>query len=164
MNRIIRFAALALFLAAIPAAAQQGWTAAGSTGTVDEANLGMYATNLASFGFQPAPTGTVVARYNVTNAFGGGFTDTPPWNVLEMTYFDNSPQSQVSAILFQVNRCTGAISVLCSMNSIDAAANSCQTCTFGGPINFATSMYFVEVRVSRSVNTVNPQLIGLRIF
>lgn len=166
MNRaIVRLAVFALFLAAVPVTAQQGWTAVGSTGTLDEASLGLYATNLASLGFQPAPTGSVVARYNVTNAFGGGFTDTPPWNALEMTYFDNSVNSSVSAVLFQVNRCTGAISVVCSVNSVDNAANTCQTCGFAaGSINFLNSMYFVEVRVSRNVNTVNPQLIGLRIF
>ena len=167
MNRIIvRFAVLALLLAVVPVTAQQqAWTAVGSTGAVDEASLGLYATNIASLGFQPNPVGSVVARYNVTNAFGGGLTDTPPWNLLEMTYFDNSPSSVVSAALFEVDRCTGAVTVLCSMNSFDAAGNTCNRCTFAaGTINFATSNYFVEVRVSRSVNTVNPQLIALRIF
>ena len=166
MNRaIVRFAVFALFLAVVPVTAQQGWTSVGSAGTLDEASLGLYATNLGSLGFQPAPTGSVVARYNVTNAFGGGFTDTPPWNIMEMTHFDNSVNSSVSAVLFQVTRCTGAVSVLCSINSVDNAANTCQTCGFaGGSINFLNSNYFVEVRVSRSVNTVNPQLIALRIF
>lgn len=167
MNRtILRFAFLALLLAAVPVTAQQqAWTAVGSTGAIDEASLGLYATNVASLGFQPNPVGSVVARYNVTNTFGGGFTDTPPWNVLEMTYFDNSPSSQVSAALFRVDRCTGAVTIVCSMTSVDAAGNTCNRCSFAtGAINFATSNYFVEVRVSRSINTVNPQLIALRIF
>lgn len=156
----------ALFLAAVPLAAQtQAWTSVGSDGTIDRASLGLYATSTAALGFQPAPTGSVVARYNVTNAFGGGFTDTPPWNIFEMTYFDNSPSSLVSATLFEVDRCTGAITVVCSMNSVDAAGNTCTRCTFAtGAINFATSHYVVEVKVSRSLNTVNPQLIALRIF
>lgn len=33
-----------------------------------------------------------------------------------------------------------------------------------GAINFGTSLYFVEVRLSRNMAGVNPQLIGLRIF
>jgi hypothetical protein len=164
-RNIVRLAVLVLFLAAVPVTAQQAWTAVGSTGAPDEASLGTYGTNGPQFGFRPGPTGTVVARYNVTNALGGGFTDVPPWNAMEMTYFDNSPSSLVTAILYQVNRCTGVVSVVCGMNSVDAATNTCQTCTFGaGSINFGTSNYFVEVRVNRSVNTVNPQLIALRIF
>lgn len=166
MNRaIVRFAVLVLFLAAVPVTAQQAWTSTGSTGTVDEASLGIYATNLASIGFTPGPTGGIQARYNVTNTFGGGFTDTPPWNVLEMTYFDSSVSSSVTATLFQVNRCTGAVTVLCSVNSVDATTNTCQSCTFpAGSINFAGNIYWVELRMGRSVNTVNPQLIALRIF
>lgn len=163
---ILRCAVLALFLAAVPVAAQtQAWTSVGSTGTIDRASLGLYATSIASLGFQPGPTGTVVARYNVTNAFGGGFTDTPPWNIFEMTYFDNSPSSVVTATLVEVDRCTGAVTVVCGINSSDAAANTCVRCTFPtGTINFATSNYVVEVKVNRTLNTVNPQLIALRIF
>lgn len=167
MKRIIlRCAVLALSLAAVPLSAQtQAWTSVGSTGTIDRASLGLYATSSATLGFAPAPTGTVVARYNVTNAFGGGFTDTPPWNIFEMTYFDNSASSGVSAVLYEVDRCTGIITVVCGMNSSDAAANTCTRCTFAtGTINFATSNYVVEVRVSRTTNAVNPQLIALRIF
>lgn len=162
---IVRFAVLALFLAAVPATAQQAWTAVGSTGAIDEASLGLYATSISSLGFQAGPTGTVFARYNVTNTFGGGFTDTPPWNTLEMTYFDNAGTSNVTAILYEVDRCTGTTTVVCGISSIDNAANTCQTCNFAaGTINFATSNYVVEVRVSRSSNAVNPQLIALRIF
>jgi hypothetical protein len=166
MNRsIVRFAVLALFLAAVPVTAQQAWTSTGSTGTVDETSLGIYATNLASIGFTAGPTGSIQARYNVTNAFGGGFTDTPPWNTLEMTYFDNSVSSGVAATLFQVSRCTGTVTALCTVGSVDSAANTCRTCNFAaGSINFAVNSYWVELRMSRSVNTVNPQLIALRIF
>jgi hypothetical protein len=166
MNKaIVRFAVLALFLVAVPVTAQQGWTSTGSTGTVDETSLGIYATNLASIGFTAGPTGSIQARYNVTNAFGGGFTDTPPWNTLEMTYFDSSPSSGLSATLFQVNRCTGAVTSLCTVSSVDATTNTCRACTFpAGAINFAGNIYWVELRMSRSVNTVNPQLIALRIF
>lgn len=166
MNRtIVRFAVLALLLAAVPATAQQGWTSVGSTGTPDEGSLGLYATNGASLGFQPVPTGTIFARYNVINAYGGGATDTPPWTTMAMTYFDNSPSSALTAVLVEVDRCTGAVTAFCSISSIDAAGNTCQTCNFpAGSINFATSNYFVELRMSRSVNTVSPQLIGLRIF
>jgi hypothetical protein len=167
MNRAIaRCAILAVFLAAIPVAAQTGaWSAVGSSGDIDETALGIYAVNGPALQHQPAATGTVFARYNVTNTFGGGLTDTPPWDTLELTYFDNSLSGTMAAVLLQVNRCTGAQTVLCNVSSVDAAAPTCRTCTFPvGSINFATSLYYVEVRLSRSTTAVTPQAIGLRIF
>lgn len=167
MNRaIVRFAVVAVFLAALPVAAQSGaWSAVGSSGDIDETALGIFAVNGASLQHVGAVTGTVFARYNVTNTFGGGLTDAPPWNTLEMTYFDNSPQSAIAAVLLRVNRCTGAQTVLCNVSSVDAAANTCRVCTFPvGSINFATSLYYVEVRMSRSAAAATPRVIGLRIF
>jgi hypothetical protein len=167
MNRaILRFTVLAFFLAALPMAAQSGaWTAVGSTGSIDESALGIFAVNGAALQHQAGATGTIFARYNVTNTFGGGLTDTPAWDTLEMTYFDNSPSSAIAAVLLQVDRCTGATTVLCNVSSVDAAAPTCRRCTFpAGSINFGTSHYYVEVRLSRSVTTVTPQVIGLRIF
>lgn len=167
MNRvIIRLAVLAFFLAALPMAAQSGaWSAVGSSGSIDEAALGIYAVNGAALQHQAGATGTVFARYNVTNTFGGGLTDAPPWNTLELTYFDNSPSSAMAAVLLEVDRCTGATTVLCNVSSVDAAAPACRVCNFpAGSINFATSLYYVEVRLSRSVAAVTPQVIGLRIF
>lgn len=163
---IVRLAALALFLTALPMAAQTGaWSAVGSSGSIDEMSLGTFAVSGSNLALVPGFVGGVVARYNVTNTFGGGLTDAPPWTTLQMTYFDNAVASNVSATLFRVNACTGAIAFICGINSVDNAANTCRTCAIpAGAINFATSLYFVEVRVSRTAAGVNPQLIGLRIF
>lgn len=64
MKRIIvRCAVLALFLAALPLAAQSGaWTAVGSTGKVDEASLAIHAVNTNNLTFLGGATGTIVAR------------------------------------------------------------------------------------------------------
>jgi len=168
-NAVVRCAVVALFLAALPLAAQTGaWTAVGSTGAIDEASLGIYAVNLSTLQHLGGALGTVVSRFNVTNTFGGGLTDTPPWTTMEMTYVDipvAGTVGSVSASLFQVNKCTGAIAFLCGVGSVDAAAPACVTCNFAaGSINFANSMYVVEVRVFRNAAGVTPQLIGLRIF
>jgi hypothetical protein len=156
---------LALFLTALPLAAQSGaWTAVGSTGSIDEASLGIYAVNTNNLTFLGAATGTVVARYNVTNTFGGGITDTPPWTTLEMTYFDIAAASSVSATLFQLNRCSNPISVVCGVVSVDSTSPTCVSCTFpAGTINFGTGSYIVEVRLTRT-STALPQLFSLRIF
>lgn len=162
---IVRFAVLAFILAALPLAAQSGtWTAVGSTGAIFDTSLGIYAFNGPALQHRAGVTGTVLANYNVTNTFGGGLTDTPPWDTLEVTWFDNSPSSAIAAVLLQVDNCTGAVTVLCNVSSVDTPTNTCAKCAFpAGSINFATSHYFVQVRLARGVTTVTPQVIGLRI-
>lgn len=162
---IVRCAVLALFLAALPLAAQSGaWTAVGSTGTVDEASLAIHAVNTNNLTFLGASTGNIVARYNVTNTFGGGITDAPPWTTLQMSYFDIAATSSVSATLFRLNNCSNVLNVICGVTSVDAVAPACVSCNFpAGSINFATGSYVVEVRLSRTAAAL-PQLFSLRIF
>lgn len=165
MKRAICYAVLALF-AALPVAAQTGaWTAVGSTGSLDEASLGIYAVGTNNLLHKAGATGTIVSRFNVTNTYGGGITDTPPWTTLELTYFDIDPASTVSATLFQVNRCSNTSSVVCGVNSVDSLSVTCITCTFpAGTINFGAGNYVVEVRVARTSTNTAPQMFGLRIF
>lgn len=165
MNRIIvRFAVLALFLIAVPVTAQMGWTSVGSTGAVDEGSQGLYQATLQWMQFQAAATGIIIARYNVTNTYGG-LTQTPPWDTLAMGYLDDSPSGLVNATLYQVNLCTGAMTTLCSVSSIDASHFTCKTCSFpSGSIDFAANFYFVEARISRGGTSVNPLLTMLRVF
>lgn len=61
------------------------WTAAGSTGTIDESSLDLFSTGLSSLYFRAEMTGYLIARYNVTNPF-----DWQPihenWNVLNVSF------------------------------------------------------------------------------
>lgn len=159
-------AVFALFLTALPMAAQTGvWTAVGSTGSIDEASLGIFAVGTTNLLHQAGAVGTVISRFNVTNTYGGAISDAPPWTTLELTYFDIDPASTVSATLFRVNRCSNASSVVCGVTSVDNNLVTCVTCTFpAGSINFATGNYVVEVRVSRTAANTSAQLFGLRIF
>jgi|SRR6185369_3399737 len=167
MNRqIIRFTLAALLLAcALPAAAAMGtWTAVASTGVVDESAVGIYSfgsTNLAYLGGSAAVT-PIVARYNVTKTWSA--SDTPPWTTLELGYFDNGPTGAVRADLFQVDRCTGKQTLLCSFTSVDFTTSTCGSCTFATPINFAVSLYYVQVTLSRTSPNALPQAFTLRIF
>lgn len=165
MKRATVCCAVLALLAALPMAAQTGaWTAVGSTGSIDEASLGIYAVGTNNLLHQAGATGTIVSRFNVTNTYGGGITDAPPWTTLELTYFDIDPSSTVSATLFRVNRCSNVVNVVCGVVSVDATSVTCVTCTFPpGTINFGAGNYVVEVRVSRTSNTA-VQLFGLRIF
>jgi len=156
---------LGLLLASLPAAAVIGsWTAVGSTGVVDESALSFYSFGSTNLGYSPASASVapIIARFNVTNTLQT--SDTPPWNTLELGSFDNSPLSSVRADLIQVTPCTGVQTVLCSVTSNDNAASTCKPCTFTAPINFATNVYYIQVTISRSVATVSPQLLTLKLF
>jgi hypothetical protein len=166
MKRAIVLCTVVTLFLALPIAAQTGaWTAVGSTGSIDEASLGIYAVGITNLFHQTGATGTIVSRFNVTNTYGGGVTDAPPWTTLELTYFDIDPASVVSATLFKVNRCSNAATVVCGVSSVDATSPTCVTCTFPpGTINFGANNYVVEVRVSRTATNTSAQLFGLRIF
>jgi hypothetical protein len=169
MKTWIRFAAVALALLAllaVPATVHaQAWTAAASTGAVDESSLGFFAFTNSSLGYLPGSMSLqrVVGRYNVTDVTASG---TPPWTTLELTYFDNAAGSQVTAQLFQVTPCTGAIALLCTAVSVNAPANACVTCTLpaGAVLNFNNFVYYVEVVISRNNAALTPSAIALRIF
>jgi hypothetical protein len=156
-----------LFLAALPLAAQTGtWTAVGSTGVVDESAAAIYAFGTTNLTFLGNNTGTIVARYNVTNTWGGGALDTPPWSILQMGYLDTNAATSVRADLFRVDPCSGVQTLLCTMTSTDASAPTCKVCTFApGSINFAASVYYAQVTLTRSASTAPaPSLFSLRIF
>jgi hypothetical protein len=161
---LLSFVAAALFLAALPLAAQTGtWTAVGSTGVVDESAAGIYAFGSTNLTYLGASTAPIVARYNVTNTWG--MSDTPPWTTLEMGYFDNNAFSSVRADLFQVDTCTGRQTLICTVTSIDAASPTCNKCSFTPAINFGISLYYVQVTLTHTASTVQvPQLFTLRIF
>jgi hypothetical protein len=157
---------LVLLLGALPAAAATGtWTAVGSTGVVDESAVGIYSfvsTNLTYLPASPS-VAPIVARYNVTKTWSS--SDTPPWSVLEMGYFDSSPSTAVQVDFIQVNPCTGTQVVLCSMTSLDAPAATCNRCVFTAPVNFGTNLYYIQVTLSRTTPAVAaPQLLTLKLL
>jgi len=167
MNRKLIVLAVALIaLAGLPLAAQTGtWTAVASTGVVDESAAGIYAFGSTNLGYNGAGSvAPIVARYNVTNTLGGGVSDTPPWTILELGFFDNNVGSGVSATLFRVSPCTGVPTAICTASSFDNATSTCNFCQFPPTtFNFAANLYYVEVRVSRNAVALNPQALTLRI-
>jgi len=157
---------LALLATALPAAAAPtgSWTAVGSTGVVDESAVGIYSfgsTNLTYLAGSPS-LAPIVARYNVTNTWE--LSDTPPWTTLEMGYFDSNAMTSVKADFIQVNPCTGAQVVLCSVTSTDSTASVCSRCVFTATANFGTFLYYVQVTLSRtSAAVAAPQLLTLKL-
>jgi hypothetical protein len=167
MKRVLVSLAVAVAVfAGLPLMAQTGtWTAVASTGVVDESAVGIYAFGTTNLGYNGAGSlNPIVARYNVTNTYGGGVSDVPPWTILELGYFDNNAGSSVTATLFRVNPCTGVQAVLCTVTSFDNAVSTCNSCAFAaGSVNFATNLYYVEVKIGRNAVALNPQALTLRI-
>lgn len=156
-----------LFLGALPLASQNGaWTAVGSTGVIDEGSLGIFQFGPTDLTYGPGSSlNSITARYNVTNTFGGANSDTPPWQNLEMGYLDTNAQVGVQATLFQVDRCTGTQTALCTVMSVDNSISVCRRCQLTAPVDFGINLYYVQVVLTRSTTLVPPpQLFTLRIF
>jgi len=162
MRFLIRLAVAAMFLLTLPLAAQTGkWTAVASTGAIDESSKNAYAVTGPFLHHLSTSATDIVARYNVTNTWGGGDLDIPPFAQMQLGYADNSPLGWVKATLFRVDPCTGNTITICTVTSIDN--QNCVTC-FTGALDFGTKLYFVEVTVHRDDTTVTPNARTLRIF
>jgi hypothetical protein len=160
MKYLVRLAVFALFLTALPAAAQTGaWTAVASAGAVDDASLSRFATTTNGFLHATGATGIIHARYSVTNTSG---TDTPAWTTLSLGFHDSHSLGYVTAILFQVDPVTGVATFMCGKGSTDIGAGSV-SCTFPQQIDFSLYNYVVEIQVNRSSVNANPTARTLRI-
>jgi hypothetical protein len=148
MKAITTLSVLALLLLALPAAAQTyDWSNVGSVG-ITLAGSGHLFTG-PSFTFSASRTGTLTARYNVTNTVGGGIDKTPAWTTIRAAYTDNSSLGVVNVRLFQVDKCSNAETNICSISSGDGT--SCNFCTFGSStFDFANNFYYVEAKITRT--------------
>lgn len=165
MRSLLRLAVAFLFLAALPLSAQSGtWTAVASTGILDESSAGAYNLSGPNLSHVAGSLTTLVARYNVTNTYGGGTDDTPPWTRLELGYFDSAPAGSVTARLFRVDPCTGTPVLICTVPSVDNSASDCETCSITAGFDFSQYLYYVEVTVSRTSSLVTPIARTLRIY
>jgi hypothetical protein len=157
--------ALAAFLLAAPMFAQTPpWTAAGTTAVIDESSVPLYALTPPYLGFSAAAgNGVISAYFNVTDTTA---TAAPAWTTLEISYFDNHPQSQVSATLFRLDKCNGTVSPICTATSADAAITTCTRCTVGSGSGFDFLLYdyYVTVSIYRSNAALQPRLYGVRLY
>lgn len=141
------------------------WTAVGSSGALDEASLNLYAVNGAEIGFRPGVAGNVVtARYNVTNTFDNNADpNRPGWTVLQMGSV--APVNTIiEARLFQIKNCTTTPALICTARN-RSMDSPCAKCTIQGTVDFADSLYYVEVTLTRPAGSaLMPRMQTLRIF
>jgi hypothetical protein len=143
---ILSLAILALLAAPIASFASH-WTSVCSVGAIDDSSLDLYAVSNSSLTFASGATGSVFARYNVTNTSVPG-SNTPPYTTLELGSLDTSTGS-VSATLYEVTPCTGAITAICTVRSTTQSTADCNTCTFPNTtFNFSTNLYYVIVTLT----------------
>jgi hypothetical protein len=168
MKNIVRFV-LVLALWALPAAAQNNWdwSAAGSTGVVDDgtASLGLYTFAGAYVGIAPGNIATVEARYPVTNTMGSATDISPAWTTLQMAVHDQYTAGSVTATLYEVDKCASTETQLCSITSSDTDQDvHCNSCAFTGPLDFANNAYYVFVSITNTATTADPRLYELAVY
>jgi hypothetical protein len=140
------------------------FTAAGSTGIVDEADQGAVKFTGAKAsvkGSAVGQNGTVVLRYNVVAT-----EDIEGSPYLGASFNDEGSNGNIVAKLKLLSQTTGTTETLLTLDSNSsptgyqtAAVSDCNLSYF----SFATNAYFVEVRLERSNLDNNVQIAGLRV-
>lgn len=166
MKNIIRLLALTLTLVASPLFAQtHDWTSFGGGGRVDAASAFRVAFGGPTMRFISTQTGTIVARYPVTNTYGSGSSKTPPWTTLWATFTDDSASGSVTARLYEVDKCTGNETLICTITSTNGTTTPrCSSCSFSSStFDFANNTYWVEVTLSRTATTATEEIHSLAV-
>ena len=165
MKTIARLLALALFVTALPALAQtHDWTSIGGTGRVAPAGAFKITYRGPTLKFNTISTGDIVARYPVTNTYGSGTSKTPPWTTLWASYKDNSAAGSVTARLYEVEKCTGVETLICTITSSNSASNQCSRCSFSSStFDFANNTYWVEVTLNRTATSAAEEIHSLAV-
>jgi hypothetical protein len=148
-----------LFVAAVPLTAQvtaYDWSSAGVNGIVDPTSVAR-ASSGPALTFSGSTTGTIVARYPVTNTYGGGQSTTPPWSIMWVTFVDNSALGSVIAKLYSVDKCANTQHMLCQVTSNDAGP-FCSPCGLGDPFDFGNNSYYIEVTLNRTSSAATEQI------
>ena len=141
------------------------WTAAGSTGAVDEQGKDQYFVNGPSAKIiSSAPTGTrLTLRYNVTHTSGISFGDGMKLNI---RYRDTGAQERVGVKLVQKNLQTGAEATPLIFNSdqhpqaFNPQFRGVSNCD-GLALDFQNNVYWVEVDLFKVQGTGDPEIQGL---
>jgi hypothetical protein len=165
MRTIARLLALTLFVTALPALAQtHDWTSIGGTGRVAPAGAFKITFSGPTLKFNSISTGSIVARYPVTNTYGSGTSLTPPWTTLWASYKDNSASGSVTARLYEVEKCTGAETLICTITSSDSSSNQCSSCSFSSStFDFGNNSYWVEVTLNRTATSAAEEIHSLAV-
>ena len=159
MKALSRLMPLVCLLIAAPAFALNAmdWNAAGCTGVVVPGSAAHTCVG-PSIGFAATATGTITVRYPVVNTWGSAISKTPPWSRLEIGGTPNG--GAITGSLIRVTECSSTTLGLCTIPSV----TFCDTCSFSTGINFASFVYYVEVKLSRTTTAQNPLVHTVSVF
>lgn len=154
-------AATCAALACHGAYALESWSAAGSSGVLDESATAVARLNNPALNHKPGSVGTIVARYPIIDVFTDPANPTPKW--LGVGYTDSGANSQVLIRLYQENYITGVLTLLQTWDSnVFTQSNQYQfrwltNCSLN--LNFFDNNYYIEATISRTVDNTG---VGLR--
>lgn len=155
---------LAFFLTLSAASAGQLWTATGSTGTIDPANISIATIGNSSVGYAASSTSTssITVRYNVTI----DDTTSPTWGHIEILANDAGLTNGVIATLYSVNRTTGAVNLIASVGSTGSTTTQAYAFAIGTSVtfDFTNNYYVVKATLSRTSSSNFPTLQGVRLY
>jgi hypothetical protein len=162
------FAGLVLVLLAGHAEAQTSWYTAGSTGTVDEADVSEVMFDSAAAALRPTAPAQAVAviRYHIS-----AVNTSYPWRylTLKMTYQRPDDWSYAAATLKRVRFDDGATSAVMSVNAWDqppAAGTQVVQKTIACSCFYAEEgrdyAYYVEVTLWKPQAASNPRVLALQ--
>ena len=162
--RTFTLAALIFFIAFSAASAGQLWTATGSTGTIDPANLSNATIGTSSVGYASSSTSTagINVRYNVTL----DDTTAPTWGHIEILANDAGLTNGVTATLYGVNRTTGAVTSIAGVGSTGSTNTQAYSFPIGTSVtfDFTNNYYVIKVTLARTSTSNFPILQGVRLY
>lgn len=148
---LILVAAALLILSAVPASAQF-WSVPGSVGVIDEASSSLYEFSNTTLKFKSGQTGTIVARYPIYSPVSAN----PGWVNLGIGYSGPGVTVKIYSsphcLQFQSTEGTFGPSTTTESNVCDPLSTSSISW------DFESNSYWVEVTLTRSTTSTNPQL------
>jgi hypothetical protein len=132
------------------------WTAAGSTGTVDEDSAALVQLKNFTVTFVPGSTGTVTARYNITATDGVSAFCPANQSVIRVRFRNSDNTGTTAKVNFEIHSSSvsaGGNTTIFSFNSNGIGNGlSFTTATFTtvNDFDFANNIYWIEATVFRS--------------
>lgn len=149
----------------------RAWTAAGSTGTVDEDSLSIAQVRNFTVSLQPGATGTVRVRYNITAVDGLNSFCPASASTIKIRYRDSDgvgTTAQVKLDFRFTNILSGGNALLTSFDSnvLPGAGSAFVTVTggFGGDFDFLQNVYWIDATITRSNSSQFADLGSMQIW
>ena len=133
----------------------RAWTAAGSTGTIDEDSAAIAEVKNFTVTLKAVATGTVTTRLNITGTEGASSFCPATSLMLKLRYRQSDPSGATAKVTFelhQTNISTGGNTVIVPTPSGFSSGTSFFTVSgnFGVDLDFANNIYWIEITCFRS--------------